>query len=271
MACGRSPAHTSQGTKGSLGQLRFLSNQSLMPSFNTLRTRLWHFVGTRLPRQKALERQRQRDWTGLRSSPFESLPCNSVPLGMLGKQTASHNGTESIAASGTEWAVGSYRSLSPSIHLCSLSCENLLSVKLVESWFWGWTICLVPNGIHELGEICMNCSLQQEEFIHSTAPRFYTFSGPQPAWRVSDLSISGAAPFILFCFLLSKFIAFDLNIISSKSIVPRSSWSSPSYFKSKAFFLWGPCCSTFVFYIGRHENKSKWHAILSICKERKPN
>lgn len=150
-----------------------------MRSLIALCMRLWHFSGDGLPYQKASARQRQRDWTGLRSSPLRACLATQCPW-VCWENRLPHTmarETQQPAGQSELWVA---ISLSPSLHLCSLSCENLLSVKLVESWFWGWTICLAPNGIHGLGGICINCSLQLEESTYFTVLSLCTFK--QGCW-----------------------------------------------------------------------------------------
>lgn len=143
----------------------------------------------------------QRDCTNLRSSYSKSLPFKPMPLGMLGEKTVSHIGHRNTPARAQPAEQGGnlWVAIFPSIHLHSLSCENLLSVKLVQSWFWGWTICPVPNVIHELGQICINCSFQQEELsIQFTASRICTFFRLQQACMDAGVLISNETSFCLF-------------------------------------------------------------------------
>lgn len=178
-------------------------------SLNALCMRLWHFSEGWASLSESLSKAKAERLNRSQKLTLKELALQLSAPGYAGKTdclTQWHGKQQPAGQSGLWVAIA----LSPSLHLCSLSCENLLSVKLVESWFWGWTICLAPNGIHGLGGICINCSLQLEESTYFTVLSLCTFFFLDHSLQARVLAFSLALGLLLFYFVL-----FFLNPLPS--------------------------------------------------------
>jgi hypothetical protein len=185
-------------------------------------------VGGTLPYQKAPERQ--RDWRGLRSSHSESLLCNSVFLGLLGKQTTSQVRFKStpVSAQPVE-QTSSCEQLSSHLFIC-VHCP----VKTSFLWNW-WSRNLGDGPSAWFQMVFMNlegfawtvhCSRRNYQLslqLWDSAFFFFFLDCSQYARALVFWFSFATHMFPPPFFFFSKSSAFNLNMIGRNNFVPQFS------------------------------------------------